>query len=101
LWHQPPSAHYDVIFLLKAFPCLEQLQSGLPQRLLNALDARTIIVSYPVSSLGGRAKGMADNYARHFHHLALPAKSTVDEFRFETELVYRISRRRDSAPSVH
>ena len=102
LLHQPPSGAYDVVLLLKAFPCLEQLQPGLPQRLLQSTTAKTILVSYPVSSLGGRAKGMADNYARHFRRLALPDKSTVDEFRFETELVYRITQPQDStALSVH
>ena len=102
LLHQPPSGAYDVVLLLKAFPCLEQLQPGLPQRLLQSTTAKTILVSYPVSSLGGRAKGMADNYARHFRRLALPDKSTVYEFRFETELVYRITQPQDStALSVH
>jgi len=91
LVQQPPSGAYDVVLLLKTFPCLEQLQPGLPQRLLKTLSAKAIIVSYPVSSLGGRAKGMTDHYGRHFAQLDLPDKSIVDEFCFDTELVYRIT----------
>jgi 16S rRNA (guanine(1405)-N(7))-methyltransferase len=87
-----PPLRAEVALLLKAIPCLEQLDKGLGPRLLEAVDAPVIVLSYPLRSLGGRAKGMAETYARHFAALATGQPWRVTRFDFPTELVYRIER---------
>ena len=52
----------DVALVLKLLPLLEyQVQDG-PAHLLSALQARYVVVSYPLQSLGGRHKGQRSHY---------------------------------------
>jgi 16S rRNA (guanine(1405)-N(7))-methyltransferase len=85
-----PSA--DVVLLLKALPCLQQLDRAIGPRLLDAIDAPTLIISYPAHSLGGHKHGMPAHYAAEFDRLAAGRGWHVDTFPFATELVYRIRR---------
>lgn len=80
----------DVALLLKCLPCLEQLDPAAGQRLLDALPARCLIVSFPVRSLGGRSKGMAAHYDAHFRQLVAGRPWRVERFDFATELAYRL-----------
>ena len=57
-----PSSRCRWLFLLKALPCLEQIDKAAPARLLEYIPAEHLLVSYPVHSLGGRAKGMVAHY---------------------------------------
>jgi 16S rRNA (guanine(1405)-N(7))-methyltransferase len=58
----PPEARGDVVLLLKTLPCLERQERGASLRLLQSLDARLIVLSFPAHSLGGREKGMREQY---------------------------------------
>lgn len=87
-----PSQAADVALLLKTLPCLEQADKGIAPRLLAQVQAPVIFVSYPAQSLGGRAKGMATNYAAHFAALTEGQPWTVTRFEFPGELVFRIRR---------
>ncbi len=60
----PPEGGADVVFLLKAVPCLEQQEKGAGGRLLRGLRARWAVVSFPARTLGGRDKGMGLHYDR-------------------------------------
>ncbi len=80
----------DVILLLKAIPCLEQLDKTIGARLLATLQAPILIISYPAQSLGGRNKGMHDFYATHFGALVADSHWQVEQFTFETEIVFRL-----------
>ncbi len=64
-----PDDRVHVAFLLKAIPCLEQLDKSLPLRLMDGIHADHLLVSFPVASLGGRGKGMRANYEAHFMDL--------------------------------
>jgi 16S rRNA (guanine(1405)-N(7))-methyltransferase len=55
----------EVVLLLKSLPCLEQQEPGAGIRLLRALPARTVVISFPTVSLGGHRKGMR----RHYGHI--------------------------------
>ncbi len=46
----------DVVFLLKTLPCLEQQGKGFAGELLNRVQAKTIVISYPLRTLGGSAR---------------------------------------------
>ncbi len=89
-----PTPEVDVALLLKALPCLEQVDKQAAHGLLSKLNARCIIVSYPVHSLGGRSKGMVTHYETQFRELIQGQAShsgrewAVEKHSFETELVF-------------
>lgn len=88
----PPAMRADVVLLLKAIPCLQQVDREIGRRLLDTIDAPTIIISYPAHSLGGRKHGMPEQYAAQFARFAEGRAWHVEPFHFTTELVYRIRR---------
>jgi len=90
--HDPPTQPVDLALLLKAIPCLEQIESDAGPRLLNVIQAQVILVSFPVHSLGGRNKGMATTYAAHFQEMVAAQSWRVESYEFDTELVYRIQK---------
>lgn len=88
----PPEEHVDVALVLKALPCLEQLDKSASARLLNALNAEYILVTYPVRSLGGKGKGMVATYDAHLRRLVQGRDWTVTRYDFASELAYVIAR---------
>jgi 16S rRNA (guanine(1405)-N(7))-methyltransferase len=90
-----PDFDADLILLLKAIPCLEQMERDTGARLLGALRAPRILVSYPLRTLGGRAVGMERHYNTAFHSLLARAGGSswrVTHHTFATELAYLIER---------
>jgi 16S rRNA (guanine(1405)-N(7))-methyltransferase len=87
-----PPERADVALVLKTIPCLEQVDKGVGRRLLDRIDAPTVIVSFPVQSLGGHEKGMLEHYERHFYEVVAGRPWQIDRFVFSTELVYRLRR---------
>ncbi len=90
LLHPEPLPTADVVLLLKALPCLEQLDKTISSRLLATLQAPVLLISYPAQSLGGRNKGMSDFYATHFGALVANSPWQVEQFIFESEIVFRL-----------
>jgi 16S rRNA (guanine(1405)-N(7))-methyltransferase len=88
----PPPRTADVALLLKAIPCLQQMDRAIGRRLLDAVDAPVLIVSYPVHSLSGRKQRMDEHYAAEFSRLVEGRPWRVESFRFATELAYRVWR---------
>jgi len=88
----PPLPAVDVALLLKAVPCIEQQTrlGGLP--LLDSIDARHMIVSFPVLSLTGRSKGMATHYDSVFRGMISDRSWRMEAVHFETELAYVITK---------
>jgi 16S rRNA (guanine(1405)-N(7))-methyltransferase len=87
-----PQQAVQVALLLKTIPCLEQLDKSIGARLLDAVPAEHLLVSFPARSLGGRSKGMRGNYATHFHALAEGRFSRVLSFQFASEIAFLASR---------
>ena len=88
----PPTAPADVAFLLKTLPSLERQEAGAGRRVLDALQARHVVVSYPVASLGGRRKGMREHYERAFLNTVADTPWTVERLEFPAELVFVVER---------
>lgn len=88
----PPREHADVALVLKALPCLEQLDRGADSRLLETLDADHLLVTYPARSLGGRSKGMVGTYDAHLRGLLAGRGWQVTRHDFATELAYVIAK---------
>lgn len=81
----------DVALLLKVVPCLAQLDRQIGARLLDAVPAPVLIVSFPAQSLGGRRKGMIDHYSAEMNTLLAGRAWKVERFDFPSELVFRLS----------
>ena len=64
-----PQEHFDVALVFKTLPCLEQQRKDGSLQLLRQLNADNLVVSYPTKSLGGRNKGMLQNYRQQFSAL--------------------------------
>ncbi|MEM7120774.1 MAG: 16S rRNA methyltransferase [Pseudomonadota bacterium] len=84
----PPEKDADVALVLKTLPCLDQQETGAGARLLRQIKARTIVVTYPVRSLGGRDKNMAATYRDSFAKVTAGLGRRVDEIEGEDELVF-------------
>ena len=74
--------------LLKAIPCLEQIDKKAGYTLLHAIQANALIVSFPVRSLGGKNKGMVEHYDAHFRALVAEETWDIQRFEFISELVF-------------
>ncbi|MBL8134471.1 MAG: 16S rRNA methyltransferase [Anaerolineae bacterium] len=85
-----PVGTYDVALIIKALPCLQQIDRSAGPRLLEGLEANCIVVSYPVRSLGGNDKGMRDAYAASFMNLVGAFEWRVERFDFADELAFRV-----------
>ena len=90
--HNCPTQQADVAFLLKAIPCLEQLDPLAGRRLLETVRADYLVVSFPAASLGGKNKGMLTNYEDHFMEMVKNKPWSVERFIFPTELVFLIKK---------
>lgn len=92
-----PEHNVDVALVLKTIPCLEHMDKDAAPRLLDAINARWVLVSFPVHSLGGRSKGMLATYEARFMALASTRPWQVQPFRFAAELAFLV--RKDDALS--
>jgi 16S rRNA (guanine(1405)-N(7))-methyltransferase len=86
-----PEKH-DLALILKTLPCLEQVDKEASQKLLDNLNARFLLISYPRQSLGGRGKGMAANYEAHFQQLAANnGWQSITPVTIPTEIAYLVA----------
>jgi 16S rRNA (guanine(1405)-N(7))-methyltransferase len=90
--HSCPTQRVDLAFMLKAIPCLEQVDRSAGLRLLETVNADYLVVSFPTHSLGGNKKGMVANYEARFYELVAGKPWSIRRFVFPSELVFLISR---------
>mgnify|MGYP000917349486 FL=1 len=88
----PPPGGHDLVLLLKTLPCLEQGRRGAGRALLAALEAQTVIVTYPLRSLGGRQVGMADHYRQQLAASVDGMPWRVEPLDLRGELGFRLRR---------
>ncbi|RMG91568.1 MAG: 16S rRNA methyltransferase [Chloroflexi bacterium] len=87
---EPPVETADLILLLKTLPVLEQIEKGAATRLLDALNARYLLITFPARSLGGRNKGMVPHYEAQFQQWIAGRGWQVRRFEFATELAFLV-----------
>lgn len=87
-----PTQPVQLGLLLKALPCLEQLDKSLPARLLAELPGEYLLVTFPAHSLGGRSKGMVRNYSERFDQLTAGKGWQIQRYEFPGELAYLVKR---------
>lgn len=88
----PPLQRVDLVFALKLLPVLEQRDKQAGINLLRALQAKTLVVSYPSASLGGRNRQMGSNYERHFRSLVAEENWQIERLAFTNELVFVVTK---------
>lgn len=82
----------QVAFLLKTLPCLEQINKGIGVELLERVPADHLLISYPVRSLGGRAKGMGKTYETQFNAMVATKGWKFERFEFPSELAFLVTK---------
>ncbi|MEN6482796.1 MAG: 16S rRNA methyltransferase [Anaerolineaceae bacterium] len=87
-----PAQPVQLALVLKTIPCLEQLDKSIGIRLLEGLQAENILVSFPAQSLGGRSKGMRQNYEAHFNELVRLKPWQIRKFEFSSEIAFLIQK---------
>ena len=88
----PPTERADLGLLFKSATCLEQQQRGSTLALLDALDVRYAVVTFPVTSLGHREKGMSQHYANAFRGMLSDRPWPVTRLDFSTELAFIVDK---------
>ena len=87
-----PAEPVDLALVLKTIPCLEQMEKNAGAALLSQIQARHLVVSFPMRSLGGRQKGMEATYATHFAKLTDGWQARITRLDFANELVFVVER---------
>ena len=83
----------DLVLLLKILPVLAQVDKTAVPRLLDRLQARYLLISFPAKSLGGRQKGMVANYEAQFDQWAAGRNWQVKRFVFASELAFLVEKK--------
>ncbi|MCA9935958.1 MAG: 16S rRNA methyltransferase [Ardenticatenaceae bacterium] len=87
---EPPNRPVGLVLLLKLLPVLAQVEETAVPRLLDSLQAKYLLISFPTASLGGRKKGMVANYEAQFQAWADGRNWDVQRFEFATELAFLV-----------
>jgi len=82
---------YDLVMLLKTMPLLTQMDKTAPERLLDTLNFKNLIISYPLKSLGKLEKGMEKTYRAQFEALIANKPFDVQEYSLPNELFFILS----------
>lgn len=85
-----PTESVDLAFILKTLPCLEQLDKKASTILLDSIQAKYLLISYPVTSLSGRRKGMITHFDDHFRGIMTGRHWSAKRFEFSTELAFLV-----------
>ena len=89
---EPPRQLADLALVLKLLPTLEAIERGAGPALLDALQARHLLVSFPARSLGGRTSGLAAQHAARFLALAEGRGWAVRQIPFPGEVAFLVDR---------
>lgn len=85
---EAPAADVDVAFLFKLLPVLDAQRAGRGLALVGALSARAAVVTFPMASLGGRGRGMAQNYPARYEAGLAALRPILAKQVIGNELVY-------------
>ena len=90
-----PAEPCDVALLFKVLPLLERQKSGGAVAVMERVNARHLVASFPTRTLGGRNVGMAANY-RDWMVAHMPKdRAIVESFEMGSELFFILETRRD------
>jgi len=87
---QPPTERAQLALILKTLPVLEMVDKTAVSRLLDTIQADYLLISFPTRSLGGRGKGMEQNYERLFAEWATGRGWNWQRHLFDGELAFLV-----------
>ena len=96
----PVGGTADLVLLMKAVPCLDQVRAGSARTVLSGIHARRVIVTWPIQSLGGTAKGMRATYRRACDALVADLPYVVAEVAIPGELAFVLDRAPGAGPDA-
>ena len=85
-----PDIKTDITYVLKTIPCLEHLRKDIGKSLIEGIQSKYILVSFPAQSLTGRKKGMRHFYDGQFQTLTAEFGYSIDVFSFSNEQGYLV-----------
>lgn len=85
-----PDEKFDLIFLFKLLPVLQQQKKGRAFEILNELKFKKAIISFPIKSLSGKEKGMEKFYSSFFESGLSPKFKIIEKNILGNELFYVI-----------
>ncbi len=88
----PPAETGDIAFVMKMVPCLERREKGCSIHLLNTLQVRHLVVSFPIKSLSGRSKHMPSFYSQMFNDMVDGCGWKVTKLPIRGELVFVVDK---------
>ncbi|MBC7319763.1 Rmt family 16S rRNA (guanine(1405)-N(7))-methyltransferase [bacterium] len=78
----------DICFIFKFLPIAERIKKGFSLKLLNSLNSKFLIVSFPLKSISGKEKGMLENYSKTFEPILKEKYKIIKRFIFKNEMFY-------------
>ncbi len=89
-----PDEKADITYLFKLLPLLEAQKKGRAVDILNALQTKYCIITYPLKSISGKEKNMGDSYSKQFESIiARTDLEVIGENKIENELIYVTKRK--------
>lgn len=82
----------DIVLMLKLLPCLEHQKRNSGLKVLKHQNCKFLVVSYPIKSIKGIEKGMAEFYTQQFEELIKNEGWSYQRILFETELVFVVKK---------
>lgn len=80
---------YDMVFLFKILPLLEQQTKGFSKKLLKVLKTKYLCISFPTRSLSGKNVGMYTKYKKDIEELLKESDySLVFEKEYKNEVLF-------------
>lgn len=81
----------DIIFMLKLVPLLEQQHKGSTEHIIQKQNCKFLVVSFPTKSIGGKNKGMQENYSTNFEYVLNNLDmNKYSKIEYDTEIIYAI-----------
>ena len=83
-----PPERFDVCLLFKILPLLDRQKMGAALDVLNSVNAKHIVASFPTRTLGGRNVGMEENYSAWMESHMPENREIAARFVTDNELFY-------------
>jgi 16S rRNA (guanine(1405)-N(7))-methyltransferase len=87
-----PEINADLAFILNTIPCFEQIEKSAGLKILEAVNANFLAVSFPAKTLGGKEKNMLKHYEAMFNKLTREKDWIIQRLEFRSELVFLIKK---------
>jgi 16S rRNA (guanine(1405)-N(7))-methyltransferase len=88
----PPKHKADLALILKTIPCFDRIDKTAVQAMLQQINVDSLVVSFPVASLGGTERMMIRNYTERFEKIARQMNWNIKKMLFKTELVFLVTK---------